>query len=60
MSKVEGRGPIDPPLCLCVTFFTLCLLGLTGFSVKCLTSLKDVSLSGTQRKEICLEWKENI
>ena len=30
MSKVEGRGPIDPPLPLClrVTFFTLCLLGL--------------------------------
>ena len=31
MSKVEGRGPIGPPpsLCLRVTFFTLCLLGLS-------------------------------
>ena len=31
MSKVEERGPIAPPpsLCLCVTFITLCLLGLT-------------------------------
>ena len=28
MSKVEGRGPIDPPLCPLVTFFTLCLLEL--------------------------------
>ena len=28
VSKVEGRGPIGPPLCLRVTFFTLCLLGL--------------------------------
>ena len=28
VSKVKGRGPIDPPPCLRVTFFTLCLLGL--------------------------------
>ena len=27
LSKVDGRGPIDPPLCLRLTFFTLCLLG---------------------------------
>ena len=40
MSKVEGRGPIDPPpppLCLRVTFFTLCLR-VTFFTV-CLLGL---------------------
>ena len=31
VSKVERRGPIDPPpICFRVTIFTLCLLGLTN------------------------------
>ena len=49
MSKVEGRGPIDPPppLCLRVTFFTSCLLGLSMYQ-----SYKDIDILGTNEAEI--------
>ena len=49
MSKVEGRGPIDPPPPLCprVTFFTLCLLGLISqncnFSILNISNMLEIS-----------------
>ena len=40
--------------------FVLLLASLIGFSVRYLTNLRDVSASGNQKRDFCLERKDKI